>query len=419
MSTALSLPATKKNNLREMLYDPTTFASFGHALGGWMTADEFMSQILISFSEPRLQECTVQSKYVGAHVCAALRLLPAAQHVAIIPRKATIGDKRVVQATVMPQWQGYKSLMERVEAVLEVSYQLVHVRDEFSWDQDNNRLHHDFSPFDPERNWSEDLDDMQGIYVTVVYTDGRPKKFHFITRSEILKRRACALTMDVWRKWPKEQAIKSAYRDTFQRRIVPFDPVGEAIMQNTSRADDRVLENNPDRVPSQGATVEGQVISPPTRAEQISGNLSVSQFSSPSPPLQDTTLDIAPDDTPIIPSDGNIRGAITTELSTCTSSDQVTAVYELYANKINETDQDWFFGETEDAYGRVKPEEGENPGRKKELESLKAKIDGYKQQARLRLLDEEIRKEGYTSDEITLVSGWIAARLANLDGRLV
>ena len=235
--------------LREWLADDYKAKAIDNAVSGWMPPEQFKAQILIALNHEDLAVCTEQSKFKAAHECAALSLLPNVGHVALIPRKRR-EDGRVVavEVHVQLQWQGMKSLMERNEEVLDVSGYLVHEGDQFHWSQATNQLTHEFDPFG-DRSVDKELSKIRGGYLIVTYSDARrPQRYHFISRTDILKRKACAETSKIWDKWPYEQALKTVYRDAYARRVVPIDPLVGTRMQKAVDHDDGTLANDPDRV---------------------------------------------------------------------------------------------------------------------------------------------------------------------------
>jgi recombinational DNA repair protein RecT len=215
------------------------------ALAGWMEPAQFNSQIIISLEDPKLSACSPRSKFEAAHLCAALALLPSFQQVALIPY--TINGVKSVK--VMPQWQGYKAIMERHPEVKEVSHDLVHPSDTFSFDGTTGLLDHHYDPLNAARHITKLVpEQVRGGYINITYVDGRAPKYHFVLLAEILKRKACAETKNVWEKWPREQAIKTLYRDCYARRIISVDPLVNQRLAAIADADDAYMGNDPSRV---------------------------------------------------------------------------------------------------------------------------------------------------------------------------
>lgn len=217
---------------------------FENALGGFMTGDMFAAQILSAFQDPEIAKCTIKSQCDAALQCAALGLLPTLDQVALVPRML---KGQGLCATVVPQWQGFKSLMERHPDVLEVNAYLVHaVADEY--EMVNGRFHHKFDPFDPQRTFKS-IADLKGGYMVVSYRDhSRPVKYHFATAAYIDQCRLCAETQMIWNKWFEQQALKTVYRSAWSRRVVNFDPVIMKRLQELADTDDSALGNDPSRV---------------------------------------------------------------------------------------------------------------------------------------------------------------------------
>tara|TARA_R100000808_G_C2145163_1_gene152978 strand:+ start:352 stop:1347 length:996 start_codon:yes stop_codon:yes gene_type:complete len=248
MTTAI----TVNTKPREWLSVPEIKSDLGNALGAWMPENDFVSQMLIAFQKPELKDCTPQSLFEAAHACASLRLLPSANQVALITRN--IKGKK--QATVMAQWQGYKAIMERHPDVLEVECQLVHVNDQYGFDE-NGVFQHSFDPFAASRTINTEKD-LAGGYLRILYTNGRPPKLHFVPIHEIIKRRKCAQTQTIWKSWFAEMARKTVYRDGFTKRVTPFDPFNESAAKTLASVDDIAMGNNP--IPKASVSSVNQIL---------------------------------------------------------------------------------------------------------------------------------------------------------------
>lgn len=239
---------TENSSIRSWLERPEVVEGIGSALSGWMAAEEFLAQILIALERPDIKACTAKSRFEAAHTCASLALLPSVQHVALIPRRNKSGH---MECHVMPQWQGYKALMERNPCVQEVTASLVFTSDDFAWQASSGELLHEFDPFDSDRVLKPDLSNLRGGYLRIDYRDSRLPRYHFVPVAKILKVRSCAETTKVWDKWPEEQALKSVYRDAYARRVVPIDPLVNKRLEVLTQAEDKALGNNPNRVRSE------------------------------------------------------------------------------------------------------------------------------------------------------------------------
>jgi len=437
MSNTKAISTQKPDTLRGWLSQEHVYHDLGHALGGWMHPDEFISQILIALSDPKLSQCTQTSKYQAAHTCAAMQLLPSVDHVALRPRKVFKDGRHVSTVVeVAPQWQGYKAIMERVPAVREVQAKLVHKEDQFSWNEKTNELHHDYDPFSTSRTWDKDLSGLRGAYVMVTYNDARPPKYHFINRAEVLKRKACAETAKVWDKWPKEQALKSAFRDAYQRRIITIDPLVEKPLAATAREDDIVLGNDPSR----GSTVTDvtQNIAPQSRSEILAGRMNVSSFSSPEEKEDGETVD------PSVPTENaiehtaapnpelseesrSLREKVSSELKSANTPEQIDVIYENYSNAgLGGADKDWLFQATNQRYAEIgvrgedevaqEPSEGGENG---PLKGVREKIFGYKQVARVKQFAKDSKSGEYSANEISQIVRWCDERVNQLQGTLI
>lgn len=232
------------------------------ALNESMNADFFFAQIEISFQDPEVQKCTPRSQFEALHRCAAMGLLPSLDQVALIPRWNK--DAKVNELDVMPEWRGYKAIMERHPLVLTVDVQLIHVNDTYSFE--DGILKHSFDPFAADRVIRSEKD-IKGGYMTITWRDGRPPKYHFCTLDYIQKCRSCAEFDAIWKKWYEQQARKTIFNSGYRANHVPVDIAVEAHMSVVIQADNQLLGNDPNRVPSSGAPAA----LPPTqsRAQQL------------------------------------------------------------------------------------------------------------------------------------------------------
>jgi len=269
MSTALA-PKQQGGGLSTWVADPAVVGRLQASLGDVMPADQFVAHMLTAFQDPKVARCIDKSKYTAIHECAAMALLPTLDQVRLIPyvnracprcgetarkdsgpngacrcQKCKVDFTPSLELNAMPQWQGYKALMERHPDILEVQGVLVHVRDEVA--VENGEPRHSFDPFDPERE-IKSVADIRGGYCKILYRNGRPPKYHFTTARQVAKAQQCAQTQNIWNKWYEQMALKTLYRDCYARRAVPIDPLVGARLQRTLKADDLSLGNDPGRV---------------------------------------------------------------------------------------------------------------------------------------------------------------------------
>ena len=232
--------------------------AMGKALQADLDAGAFASQLLITFQDPKIQECTLKSQFEAIFVCAQFAFVPALKHVAIIPRNKKVRGENgaetwIKEATVMPQWQGYKALMERSSLVASVKAEIVFSHERYDYDSDTGRFVHYMDPFDPKRSVAKDLSNIAGGYLVVNYRDGR-KDHHFVLPTKILKNRDCSESFcaheanpskppSPWHTWPDEMVMKTIYRDAFVRGKVNIDFIFQARMRELINADDEFIEN--------------------------------------------------------------------------------------------------------------------------------------------------------------------------------
>ena len=223
------------------------------AIGGLPSdAARFLNQALVSFQTPEIMACTPQSQLKSLFDLCAMGLLPQLQQAALIVRGSDNGN----EVTVMPQWQGYASLMLRYPeqtGVLDVKAELVHIGDTFAWDAESNHLTHTYDPLSDQRVINSEAD-IRGGYLKVIYRDGRPPKYHFVTVAQIVKARSCAKPSrktgkrEIWDKWFNEQALKTIYRNAYARRVIPVDPLAARHLEALTQHEDELLGNDPNRV---------------------------------------------------------------------------------------------------------------------------------------------------------------------------
>ena len=228
------LQPSPEQKLREWAATEGARAEIAAAIGGLMDAAQFTAHMLVAFQPADIRACSTQSKYRALMECAALGLLPTLGQVVLIPYKDTL--------KAMPQWQGYKAVMERHATVLEVSGTLVHKSDSLRFK--NGKIKHEFDPLDESREFNGP-DDLRGGYLKIIYRDGRPPRYHFVTRAKIVKAQACAQTQSIWKKWYTEMSLKTLYRDGYARRVVPVDPLTNRQLEEITRVDDANLGNDP------------------------------------------------------------------------------------------------------------------------------------------------------------------------------
>jgi recombinational DNA repair protein RecT len=237
MSTELQTTKPQATGLRAWVERPGVPEQIEAALGGVMATDTFTQHMMIAFQDPDVARCSDKSKYTALHQCAAMGLLPTLDQVKLIPYKNEV--------KAMPQWQGFKALMERNPDILEVTGHLVHVTDHF--EMHNGVPTHTFNPFDEARTIAGPKD-IVGGYCKIVYRDGRPPKYHFVTRKHIEKAQKCAQTQKIWSAWYEQMALKTLYRDCYARRAVAFDPMVADRVQQAIDLDNLNMGNDPRRV---------------------------------------------------------------------------------------------------------------------------------------------------------------------------
>lgn len=245
-----------QDKLATWLEHPQLRARIESALPPGVDANNFLSQVYISLQAPEVRNCSVTSQFEAANTLALLGLLPSLKQAALIPRAGVI--------SVMPQWQGYKALMERHPAVFEVNAFLIHKVDTYEF-VDGKLIHH-FDPFNKDRVF-RGVDDLTGGYAVATFRDGRPAKYHFCNQDYIRKCMNCAQTKNVWNQWFEQQARKTCYRSMFTSNVIPMDPLVQRQMGTVIEHDDVLLENSP--TVASGTPAE----MPASRAKQIANQM--------------------------------------------------------------------------------------------------------------------------------------------------
>lgn len=255
MSTGLSTskatkPATAEQQLSTWLRSEETLSRINSVLGGVMDAEAYIASVLLSLNDSKLAKCSVLSKYDVAFKCSTMGFIPQLNHVAIVPRnnkKIINGTETwVTEATMVPQWQGYKAVMERHPEILEVDAVIVFEHEELSYDSVTGQVDHKYNPLDPRRvvDSKPSMANILGGYCKISYRDRtRPNKYHFVTANHIRKSRARAETDKVWTEWTDSMVLKTLYRDTYARRAVPIDPIHSKQMEAILEHEDSELGN--------------------------------------------------------------------------------------------------------------------------------------------------------------------------------
>ncbi len=238
MSTAIAKPAAAPPaKVSQWLQVTTVRVSIQSALGGVMEVDYFLAQMVISFEKtPEIAACSAASKFAAAHICATYGLLPTLNEVALIPRKGEL--------TVMPQWQGYHTLMMRADGVKSIRSRLIHATDTYTFDADTEQLRHTYDPFAADRTFN-DFKDIKGGYLVIEFDDGRPTLYHCVSLETIKKARRCAQSDNVWKSWFQEQCLKTLYRNAFARRVIHINTYHAAKVAELIRLTDAAEGNSP------------------------------------------------------------------------------------------------------------------------------------------------------------------------------
>ncbi|MGQ9733378.1 MAG: recombinase RecT [Candidatus Zipacnadales bacterium] len=168
----------------------------------------------------------------------ALRLWPSLNQYVISSWESDDGRATLRWA---PTFRGMLALCSRSPELAYVEPVLVLDGDEFSYR--DGVVSHMYNPLDDRIATPENI---RGGYVRIVYRDGRPARYHFVSRSKIAKNRSCARRDRVWVDWFQEMALKTLIRDAFARGALPLTAEMTAVAAAIG-AEDEYLGNDPDR----------------------------------------------------------------------------------------------------------------------------------------------------------------------------
>lgn len=246
--------------------------------GSGISPETFTTHLIASMTDEKLNGCTNVSRCEAIVQCAALWLFPHLGHVALIPRNIQ-GRGRVV--TLMVQWQGYHAMMMRIQEVKDIVAKLVHVNDEFEYygEGEDPEFEHRTDPLAADRAINS-LEDIQGGYLRIEFKDGTVKH-HFVRQDEIVRRKNCAQTTKIWDQWPKEMALKTLYRNAWQRRVLKVDQILASQMSRAAGLDDEAEGNEP---------IDYQRSEKPKRIGNRTTMLTESMIQQNAPPLDDPTV---------------------------------------------------------------------------------------------------------------------------------
>ena len=300
--------------LRTWFEKPELVSDLAACVEGWVSVEEFKAQILLDMQDDKIVHCSPKSKFKAVLQCATLQLYPHLGEVALIPRAVKDGNGQIIRydVSVMVQWQGYQSLFLRVPVIASIKAAVVHVTDHYVYDPPTESLvAHDFDPFDSQRIFRS-LEDIRGGYLVFKFTDGRPDYWHFVHQDTIKSARNCAETLKVWDKWPQEMALKTLFRNCFNRRVIPTDDKLYKRLEALSQYDDKYLGNNPMREAAEvdsSRVIEYTPDPPKSRAEQMANKYTGSSSAEESPlEMEDTDEYVAPVEEPevIAPADETV-----------------------------------------------------------------------------------------------------------------
>lgn len=106
--------------------------------------------------------------------------------------------------------------------ILDISAHLVYENDEFIPHFKDANHDHDTFEFNPPKNCFVDRGKMVGGFAYISYENPAQNKLVVMSKADIDKRKAVAMSTKIWDKWPEEMAIKTIYIQA--AKTVPLDP---------------------------------------------------------------------------------------------------------------------------------------------------------------------------------------------------
>lgn len=240
MSEQIQLSGDK---ISDWMENPVAKKRLKNALAGWLQPEEFLAAVEIAYQDPKIKQCGAASKFEVLFKMASLQLLPSFGQVALIPKGRNLD--------LMPQWAGYKALMERHPDVERIDAQYVMEGEDYKLDASTGQFIHEFDPF-VGRDLEASLKGLKGGYLRIIYSNpAMDDKYHFVTKDTIVKAKGCSRG-NVWSKWPMQMVMKTLYKDGFGRRAVPVDPLYNKGLDELDKIDNESMENDPSRVAVSG-----------------------------------------------------------------------------------------------------------------------------------------------------------------------
>jgi len=167
-----------------------------------------------------LAACTPESVLLSLMLSAQIGLDAGGTlgHAWLIPYKG--------QCTMQLGFRGMIELAVRSRVATSVMAEVVYKEDVFEYDRGTGEIHHPYS-FDIDRSDNAII----GAYAIATLPSGE-KIAEVMTRAEIEKRKAVAMTKNVWNKWFKEMCQKTVVKRLFMSgkvRIPSSSMLGEAV----------------------------------------------------------------------------------------------------------------------------------------------------------------------------------------------
>jgi len=113
--------------------------------------------------------------------------------------------------------------------------------------------------YEPGESAAKDEESLRGVLVWVTQREHGEvigRKHRFLSKADILKRKACAQTKDVWNKWFVEQSVKTGLRYAGQRALFPLTPGAREALAFEAENDQRIVAATLQERPAAGLLLE-------------------------------------------------------------------------------------------------------------------------------------------------------------------
>lgn len=140
-----------------------------------------------------------------------------------VPRKDNHAGGKI-RFTIQKGYKGRVFMAQKyaIGKLLDIDVHLVYENDEFTPHFRDANHPYDTFEFNPPRNCFVDRGNMVGGFAYISYENPAQNKLVVMSKADIDKRKAVAMSTKIWDKWPEEMAIKTIYIQA--AKTVPLDP---------------------------------------------------------------------------------------------------------------------------------------------------------------------------------------------------